>query len=148
MEAGLGVGAPCLPAGCRSLTAALAQLPAKIHKSSCCAAAAFPKFPHDNYKITCKPKSSECLQTTHLIAARVIQRKQFSKVKMIICLCEAASTLLLALETQGECGYSHKSSTSSVNGSRTVSTAGGRDVFRLFCHSLLRRRSSALTFSC
>ena len=129
-------------------TAALAQLPAKIHKSSCCAAAAFPKFPHDNYKITCKPKSSECLQTTHLIAARVIQRKQFSKVKMIICLCEAASTLLLALETQGECGYSHKSSTSSVNGSRTVSTAGGRDMFRLFCHSLLKRWSSALTSSC
>lgn len=128
-------------------TATLAHLPAKIHKSSCCAAAAFPKFPHDSYKITCKPKSSECLQTTHLIAARVIQRKQFSKVKMIICLCEAASTLLLALETQGERGYRHKSSTS-VNGSRTVSTAGGKDVFRLSCHSVLRRRSSALTSSC
>lgn len=80
---------------------AQAYLPAKIHKSLFCTAAAFPKFPHDNYKITCKPKSSEYLQTTHLTAPRVIQRKQFSKVKIIICLCEAASTLLLALETQG-----------------------------------------------
>ena len=126
---------------------AQAYLPAKIHKSLFCTAAAFPKFPHDNYKITCKPKSSEYLQTTHLTAPRVIQRKQFSKVKIIICLCEAASTLLLALETQGECGYSNKSSTS-VHSLRTISTAGRKDVFRLFSHSVLRRQSSALTSSC
>lgn len=50
----------------------------------CGAAAAFPKFPHDNYKITCKPKSSECLQMTHSTAQRMIQRKQSSKVKIII----------------------------------------------------------------
>lgn len=127
--------------------AALAHLPAKIHKSSCCTAAAFPKFPHDNYKITCEPKSSEYLQTTYLTAPRVIQRKQFSKVKIIICLCEAASTLLLALETLGERSYSHKSSTS-VNSLRTISTAGGKGMFRLFSHSVLRRQSSALTSSC